>query len=196
MLLDALGLSSETVIGLTDRNFRSLNYKELLGVPVLGDDEAVFERGPENVVLVIGVAGAEDTKARKEIFEKFSSRGYGIKQVLHPSAVIARDCKLGEGVQVMAGAVIQTGTSIGDNTVINTHAAVDHDCTIGKHVHIAPGVTMSGGVRVSDGTHIGTGATIIQGVKIGTASLVAAGAVVVSDVPDGARVMGIPAREK
>jgi acetyltransferase-like isoleucine patch superfamily enzyme len=35
----------------------------------------------------------------------------------------------------------------------------------------------------------------IEGVQIGSGALVAAGAVVVRDVPDGARVAGVPARE-
>jgi acetyltransferase-like isoleucine patch superfamily enzyme len=36
--------------------------------------------------------------------------------------------------------------------------------------------------------------TIIQGIKIGNNSIVAAGAVVVENVPDNTKVMGVPAR--
>jgi acetyltransferase-like isoleucine patch superfamily enzyme len=35
---------------------------------------------------------------------------------------------------------------------------------------------------------------VIEGIRIGDGALVAAGAVVVRDVPDGARVAGVPAR--
>ena len=38
------------------------------------------------------------------------------------------------------------------------------------------------------------GAVVIEGVRVGARALVAAGAVVVADVPDGARVGGVPAR--
>lgn len=35
----------------------------------------------------------------------------------------------------------------------------------------------------------------MQGIKIGRNSLIAAGAVVIRDVPDGATVVGVPAKE-
>lgn len=44
------------------------------------------------------------------------------------------------------------------------------------------------------GCHIGTGATIIQGISIGENSLVGAGAVVVKDVAEGTKVLGVPAK--
>ena len=47
---------------------------------------------------------------------------------------------------------------------------------------------------IGSGTLVGSGATIIQGVKIGNNAIVAAGAVVIRDVPDGATVMGVPAK--
>jgi acetyltransferase-like isoleucine patch superfamily enzyme len=85
---------------------------------------------------------------------------------------------------------------VGHNSIINTRASVDHDCVIGAHVHLAPGVTLSGGVTVGEGTHIGTGAVVIQGMTIGPRAIVGAGAVVVADVPAGAVVLGVPARER
>jgi UDP-perosamine 4-acetyltransferase len=102
---------------------------------------------------------------------------------------------LGEGVQIMAGTVVQPGSKIGDNTILNTRSSVDHDCEIGAHVHIAPGVTLSGGVRVHDDAHIGAGAVLIQGVEVGASSLVAAGSVVIHAVPANTRVAGMPARK-
>lgn len=30
----------------------------------------------------------------------------------------------------MAGAIIQTGSSVGENNIVNIRASVDHDCTI------------------------------------------------------------------
>jgi acetyltransferase-like isoleucine patch superfamily enzyme len=41
---------------------------------------------------------------------------------------------------------------------------------------------------------VGIGAIIREGITIGAGALVAAGAVVVEEVPPGARVAGVPAR--
>ena len=49
---------------------------------------------------------------------------------------------------------------------------------------------------VRRGASIGSGATILCGVTIGVGAMVGAGAVVTADVPDGATVMGVPARVK
>lgn len=144
--------------------------------------------------LVNGLGSVMNTALRADIFNKFKNLGYNFRQVVHPSAIIAKDCILGECVQIMAGAVVNTGTNIAANSIINTGAVVDHECIIGSHVHIAPGVTLSGGVLVGDGSHIGAGATVIQGVSIGRNALIGAGAVVLKDVPPNAKVVGVPAR--
>jgi UDP-perosamine 4-acetyltransferase len=66
---------------------------------------------------------------------------------------------------------------------------------IGNHAHIAPGATLSGAVQVGQLSHIGTGASVRQGIRIGERAVVGVGSVVVRDVPDGAVVRGVPARQ-
>jgi acetyltransferase-like isoleucine patch superfamily enzyme len=53
---------------------------------------------------------------------------------------------------------------------------------------------LGGAVTIGMRSHVGAGAVAIQAVTIGADCLVAAGAVVVSDLSDGARAMGLPAR--
>ena len=191
VLMDCLYLNGAEIIGALDK---SLSKNSDLGIPILGDDDAITAYPPDTVELINGIGSVGDTKFRAKLFRKFKKLGYTFSSVVHPSAVLSKSCILSEGVQVMAGAVINTGTRVGADSIINTGAIVDHECIIGSHVHIAPGCTLSGGVQVGDGAHIGTGATIIQGIKIGEHALIGAGAVVVKDVPAGAKVVGIPAR--
>ena len=94
----------------------------------------------------------------------------------------------------MAGAVIQAGVRVAENTIINTKTSVDHDCQIGSHVHLAPGVTVCGNVKIGDSVHVGSGATIIQGIIVGPRCLIGAGTLVRSNVPAGATVIGVPGR--
>jgi sugar O-acyltransferase (sialic acid O-acetyltransferase NeuD family) len=147
----------------------------------------------ESLKLVNGLGGISDTVPRRLLYEKFRVHGVEFETVIHPSAVIASDVSIGDGAQIMAGAVIQPGVSIGANAIVNTRASIDHDCQIGDHTHIAPGVTLSGNVVVGAGAHIGTGACAIQGTRIGESSVVGAGAVVIGSVPAGEHHVGIPA---
>jgi sugar O-acyltransferase (sialic acid O-acetyltransferase NeuD family) len=165
----------------------------LLGIAHLGDDSAVFLHRPDQVRLVNGVGSIDSTISRREVYEKFRGQQYIFETVIHPSAIIAAEVHIKDGVQVMAGVVVQPGSCLGANVIINTGARVDHDCWIDAHAHIAPGVTLSGDVHIGEGAHIGTGASIIQGVNVGVASIVGAGAVVIGDVPPGITVVGIPA---
>jgi len=194
VLIEALLASSVVIAGIVDSDI-ALAGINIFGVPVLGGDDVVNEFQPSGVLLVNGLGSVGLPVKRQQLFERFKSMGYYFATVVHPSAVVASDVLLSEGVQVMAGTVIQPGCRIGLNTIINTRTSVDHDCKIGDHVHIAPGVTLSGDVIISSMVHVGTGATIIQGISIGKGCLVAAGAVVIKNVQSGFRVRGVPGRE-
>ena len=191
VLFDCLRLQGVNVLGMLDKAGTENGNFDL---PIIGDDSAISEYPSDTVELVNGLGSVGNMNLRTSIFSRFKKLGYRFRSVIHPSAMIAHDCELGEGVQVLAGAVINTGTKIAADTIVNTGAIVDHECIVGSHVHIAPGCTLSGGIHIGDGTHIGTGATIIQGISIGNRALVAAGAVVVKNVPDGEKVMGVPAK--
>ncbi len=192
VLLDILLEQNIEILGIAEKDGADLP-PDLCGVPVIGSDSDVQQYPPDKVELVNGIGSIGSTALRQKVYEKFKRQDYCFAQVIHPRAVVSRRALLGEGVQIMAGAVVNIGTRIKENSIINTNASVDHDCLIGAHVHIAPGVTLSGGVMVGDGSHIGTGTSVVQGLEIGTHVIVGAGAVVVNDVEVGRTVCGVPA---
>lgn len=165
-----------------------------MGVPVLGGDATLDGIDRNAVDLVMGLGAVAPGGRRVALFEELKGRGWRFASVVDPTAVVADDAALAEGVQVMAGAVIQPGCRLGCNVIVNTRAGLDHDCRIGDHAHIAPGATLSGDVEIGADTLFGTGAVAIQGRRIGAGCLIAAGAVVVDHIPAGARAMGVPAR--
>ncbi len=192
VLLDILLEQNIEVVGIVEKDGADLSL-DLYGVPVIGSDSDVQQYPPDKVELVNGIGSIGATALRQKVYEKFKRQGYCFSQVIHPSAVVSRRAELGEGVQILAGAVVNIGVRIRDNSIINTNASVDHDCLIGAHVHIAPGVTLSGGVTVGDGSHIGTGASVVQGMEIGMNVIVGAGAAVIDNIEVGKTVYGIPA---
>lgn len=155
---------------------------DFYNLPCIGNDDAVFDRNPDDVILVNGIGSVSRPRQHRTVFERFHEKGYHFLKLVHPAAVIADSAELGEGVQIMAGCVVQPHAVIGANAIINTRAGIDHHSFIGESTHIAPGVTICGGVRVGTACMIGAGATIIQYVKIGDFSLIGAGATVKGDV--------------
>lgn len=192
VLIDCLKLNGISIQGITSPDF--IKGKDYCGLPLLGTDEYLKNINPGEVLLVNALGTVKLTEKRKTLYETWKQKGFSFLTLFHPSAVVSKDSIIEEGVQVMAGAVVQPGTRIGTNTIINTQASVDHDCEIGAHVHIAPGAILCGGVRIGDLTFIGTHASIVQGLSIGKSVMVAAGAVVTRSVSDLNFVAGIPAR--
>lgn len=190
VLIDMLRINSLDLLGII-----APEPIEIGSAPYLGDDRKVLSYAPHSVQLVNGLGSAGSMQRRREIFESFTGRGYTFATLIHPSAVIASDVRLGPGVQIMAGSVIQTCTIIGANTIVNTRSSVDHDCVIGDHVHISPGVTLCGNVTIHSEVHIGAGSTIIQGRTVQQKSVVGAGSVVLSNIRAGSTVYGVPAKE-
>lgn len=194
VLIEALKQCSTKILGIVEADVVKLG-SAISGIRVIGDDNTISGYKSDEVLLVNGIGSVNVPKRRVDVFEKFKAKGFSFATVIHPSAVVASDVVLGEGVQIMAGVVIQPGSVIGSDTIVNTAATVDHDCQIGDHVHLAPGVTLSGEVKIGNTSHIGTGATVIQGIKIGNNCLIAAASVVVDDIPGNTEVMGIPAKK-
>lgn len=193
VLLSTLQLIQKPVLGLLEADETKIGLN-VLGVPIIGTDEEVLRYAPEKIELVNGMGAVRPTKKRQEMFDTFKEKGYLFASVIHPSALLAGDVTLGEGVQIMAGAVLQTSVKVGSNSIVNTKASLDHDCILEEHVHIAPGVTLSGNVHIGRNSHVGTGAVVIQNIEIGSNSLIAAGAVVVTNVVSGKVIKGIPGR--
>jgi sugar O-acyltransferase (sialic acid O-acetyltransferase NeuD family) len=156
----------------------------LFGVPTSASDEDVLACGTAEIQLVNGVGSVNRaTQVRRmEVYQRFAKAGFAFASVVHHSAIVGRDVQLGDGVQLLAGAVVQPASSLGGNALINTRASVDHDCVIGEHVHICPGAVLCGGVSVGEGALIGAGAVIGPGRRIGEGAVIGAGQVVMSDV--------------
>ena len=195
VIIDILSHSPRVqVVGLVELATR-LFGETIEGSLILGDDDLLPQLLAEGVgSAFIGIGGVGDNLPRAEAYDRMLRLGFDPITAVHPRAVIARSAKLGRGVSIMAGVVVNPAAVIGDNVILNSQCTVEHDCVIGDHVHIAPGATLSGGVQVGRLSHIGTGANIRQGIRIGERVVVGVGSVVINDVPDGMVVVGVPAR--
>lgn len=193
VVIDMLHALDAQILGVTDPALAD-GALGPLETPVIGGDDAILAFGSDKVLLALGLGSTGSTQARSALFHKYRAAGFRFPTLVHPSAVISPRVTHGEGVQVMAGAVLQVGTQLGDNCLINSSASIDHDCIIGEDVHVAPGAVLSGGVRVGRGAHIGIGAKIIQSIAIGADAVIGAGVTVLGDVAPGVTLRMDPSR--
>lgn len=162
--------------------------------PHLGSDQTLDDLDRRTVALTVGVGSTGDPTLRRHLHDLGLGAGFSFLPIAHPAAVVASTALIGDGAQLMAGAVVNPFAAIGANTIINSRAIVEHHVAVGAHAHVAPGAIVCGSASVGTGAHVGAGATVLQGVQVGEGAIVAAGSVVIRDVPPRATVKGVPAR--
>ena len=195
VLLDTLGLLGITVSGICDP--LQPTSGGLSRLQWYADDDAVLHLNPTETRLVNAIGSTHDTSKRRAIFSKYKTSGFHFISVIHPASNVSQlDMDIGEGLQALAGSVINASVSLGENVLVNTGAIVEHDCTIGSHTHIASSATVCGNCLVGENVHIGAGAVIKQGITIGSGSVIASGAVVINDVKPYSLLAGVPAQVK
>jgi sugar O-acyltransferase (sialic acid O-acetyltransferase NeuD family) len=161
----------------------------IMSLPVLGTISQLHKFCHDAVIVAIG-----DSHTRADIFHKVKTQGEKVVSAVHPSATLALDVCLGEGVMICAGVVVNTGAVICDDVILNTGCTVDHHNYIGSHAHVAPGVHLGGNVHIGAGAFIGIGTAVIPGCSIGEWAMIGAGSVVTKDIPPYATAVGMPAR--
>jgi carbonic anhydrase/acetyltransferase-like protein (isoleucine patch superfamily) len=129
--------------------------------------------------------------------------------VLHPTsylaetAVVVGEVILGAGSSLWYGTVLRGDVDrivVGDRTSIQDNAVVHvthgfSGTTIGSGVTIGHGAILHA-CTIEDDCLIGMGAVILDGARIRRGTMVGAGALVPphTDIPEGSRVLGVPAK--
>lgn len=122
--------------------------------------------------------------------------------IVLPNARIGADCNICSHV------LIENDVVIGDRVTVKSGVQLWDGLRIEDDVFIGPNVTFTNDpfprskqypasfliTTVKTGASIGGGATVLPGITIGRFAMVGAGAVVTKSVPDGAVVVGNPAR--
>lgn len=105
---------------------------------------------------------------------------------------IENDVKIGNNVTIKCDVQIWDGMVIGDDVFIGANATFCNDRYPKSHNQnwkLEP-------VIIKRGASIGANATILPGITIGENAMIGAGAIVTKDVPDNAKVIGCPAKER
>lgn len=183
-----LGLNE--VVFIDDSSSESI----LNGVNIVSYEEFMAIQDEKFVVIAIA-----DGKVRKMLSEKINQDGIKQLPVQAINSVILDNVDVGEGSILCPFTCLTSNIKIGKGFQANIYSYVAHDCIIGDYVTFAPGVKCNGNVHIEDGVYIGTGAIIKQGTPqkplvIGKGAVIGMGAVVMKSVPEGAVLMGNPAR--
>lgn len=158
--------------------------------PILG---AVEDYQPTDDDVFIVALGEPEYK--EKYAEIVASKGGSFLSIVHPTAYIGSNVRIGVGCIICPFAVVTNDTLIGDHVIVNVSSSINHDNWIGDFSTICPGVRLAGRVNLGRKVFVGTGALIIPDVTLGDDVFVAAGATVTKSFRRG-RLMGVPAEDK
>src|SRR5260221_3873436 len=134
----------------------------LRDVPVLRTDyvlPAVLANSAKKNLVAL-----RDNPLRLRILVNVSEMGFELINAVSPNAVISPSVSLGRGIAIMAGAIINASTEIGDGAIINTNAGGGPDCRIGKGAHIGPGSALAGRGGIGWESFLGARTRVVPGV--------------------------------
>ena len=115
--------------------------------------------------------------------------------IIHPTAVISKFSKIGYGTCIQPFVSVGPNTTIGNHVQIYAQSLVGHGAKLDDYSYVANNACIGADVQLKEGAYLGTNATTIEFISLGKWSITGIGAVVLTDVPDYAKVVGNPARQ-
>lgn len=157
--------------------------------PLLGDPAHYRPQAGDGLVLAIGIPGV-----RRRVAGDLESRGGRFVTFVHPSALVARSARLGNGTIVCPLAVVSDRVVTGRGTLINYHASLGHDSATGDYCVLSPNAALGGHAILGEDVFLGLSASVGPGRHVGDRSKVAANSAALADVPADRLVVGVPGR--
>lgn len=134
-----------------------------------------------------------DVQFKKKYIQMILDKGGKFISLIHPSAYVDPNAKIGVGCIVFPFAALGSGSIIGDFALIQGAAFIGHDGKIGNYSRIDCHVVCTGGVIIEDEVTIHTSAVINQRVLVQKGAHVGAGSFVIRTVKENSTVYGNPA---
>jgi sugar O-acyltransferase (sialic acid O-acetyltransferase NeuD family) len=173
---------------LDDKNDALVGYDNY--PPIIGSVEAYAVQPDDVFVCALG-----DVRYKKHYSEIILDKGGHFMNVIHPSAHIGTNVKLGIGCIVAGNVWIDSDTQIGDFVTLQVGALIGHDCQIDNWSIIDSACFLGGFVHLEESVTVHPHSSIIPHLTIHKDAIVNIASTVIREVKENTTVMGNPARE-
>ena len=187
--LESIGYGEEfEVKGFLDDNVHALDLFEGYP-PIMGTIDEYEPQVDDVFVCAVGVV-----KTRRMLSEKIMSKGGSFQTLIHKTAYIGRNAKVGEGCIILAGARIHCDVTVGKYVIVQPYSIIGHDVQVGDWTLINALADCGGMSKVGEMVTLHTTSFILPQSVIEDGATVGAGSVVLRKVKAGMTVMGVPAK--
>jgi sugar O-acyltransferase (sialic acid O-acetyltransferase NeuD family) len=163
------------------------------GYPILGPVSAIGDFG--GAFFLVAIAHYRRPLARKAVVERIGLPAERFATLVHPSASVSPQARIGSGTVILQQAGICHEASVGGHVFVGLNCVVSHNAVVEDFATMASGAILCGGARLCTGAYAGAGSVIRDGLSVGDGAVAGLGSVVLRDVPPGVVVIGNPARE-
>lgn len=177
------------VKGFLDDKYDALaNYENY--PPIISSVESYDIQQDDVFICALG-----DVIYKRKYVQMIIDKGGEFITLIHPTAILGNNAKIGNGCIIGAYANISSDTRIGDFVTFSIKAGMGHDSIIGDYTHVGGLTNISGFVEIGNNVTIHPCCNIIPHKKIGDNSIIGTGSVVLTNVKPNITVFGNPAKK-
>ncbi len=178
-------------IGILDDNpvVQGTYLREIPVVGTLTDAEKF-----PHVKFVFGIGSMKTRLIRDQILAKTGLAASAFESIIHPSVVIDRTAKIGNGCIFHPGVCVGNDAIIEPFTIIAVNSAIAPYVKIGEFSMITSLALVLTGSELGRMCFIGSHSIITENVKVGEKSMVGVGTIVSRNIDKGVFVLGNPMR--
>lgn len=158
--------------------------------PIVGPVETYEIEKDDVFICALG-----DAHYKKHYADIILEKGGIFISLIHPTAVIGTNAKIGKGCVVGAYANLSNDTRIGDFVTMSIRSGMGHDSTIGDYTHVGGNCCISGFVTIGENVTMHPGCVMVPHRKIGDNAVIGTGSVVLANVKANTTVFGNPAKK-
>jgi sugar O-acyltransferase (sialic acid O-acetyltransferase NeuD family) len=176
------------LIGYLDDN-QNLLGREINSVKVIGSNAWIPN---EDEYFVCAIA---NRTIRKKIIDNFQIKNANFINLIDPSSIISNSATIGIGNIIYPYTIISSNVNVGNYNIINMHSILGHDAKIGDNNIISSFCDVTGFAEIGNSTFLGSHVSVHPKIKIGSECQIGIGSIVITDVKDGKKVFGYPAKK-
>jgi sugar O-acyltransferase (sialic acid O-acetyltransferase NeuD family) len=176
------------VFGFLDANPRALDGFTT-GVDISGDPTEYYPSENDCFICALG-----DPKTKRLVVSGLMERGADFITLVHPSAIVGSDCRIGPGSILCPGVILTTSVTLGNHVILNLGTTIGHDAQVGNWCSLMVHVDVGGEATLGEGVYAGSQAFILPRIRVGDEAVIGAGSVVTRHIQPRATAFGVPAR--
>ena len=182
--------SNYKVVAFTvDRDY--VSGSRFCNLPVIPFETLEESYPPKDHRFFVSIVYTELNRLRTRLYGQAKEKGFSAASYISPRAFVWRNCRIEEHCFIFENNVIQPFVHVGKNVILWSGNHIGHHSTIGDHCFISSHVVISGHVKVGESCFMGVNSTVSDRITIGNNCLIGAGALILRDVEDAQKVVGI-----